>query len=199
MAKQQKSFKLSPDELLNMFQEKGALLTGHFLLSSGLHSDKYLQCALILQYPDIAERIGYAIADQFADAQPECVVGPAIGGIVVAQEVARALGVRALFTERVSGKMTLRRGFAVQEAERILVVEDVTTTGGSVREVVDAMNHAGATVIGVGAIIDRSGGRAHFDVPFRPLVRLEVGTFSQAECPLCRQGLPVNKPGSRAS
>lgn len=199
MIKQQKFSNLSPDELLNLFKEKGALLTGHFLLSSGLHSDKYLQCALVLQYPDIAERIGCALANLFSDTRPECVVGPAIGGIVIAQEVARALGVRALFTERASGEMTLKRGFTVHEAERVLVVEDITTTGGSVQEVIDVITGAAASVIGVGAIIDRSGGKALFSVPFKALARLEVATFSAVECPLCRKGIPAYKPGSRTS
>jgi orotate phosphoribosyltransferase len=126
-------------------------------------------------------------------------VGPAIGGIVVAQEVARALGVRAMFTERESGSMTLRRGFAVERGERVLVVEDITTTGGSVREVIDAVSGAGATVVGVGAIIDRSGGTVDFGVPFRPLARLRVTTFRKETCPLCRRGVPLHKPGSRTS
>jgi orotate phosphoribosyltransferase len=190
---------LTPDEVLALFEEKGALLRGHFLLTSGLHSDAYLQCALVLQYPDIAERIGASIARLFADAEPDCVVSPAVGGIVIGQEVARSLGVRAMFTERESNTMTLRRGFSVAAGERVLVVEDITTTGGSVQEVVDAAARAGATVVGVGAIIDRSGGKARFNVPFKPLACLEVATFSEAECPLCRQGTPACKPGSRKS
>jgi orotate phosphoribosyltransferase len=189
----------SPDELLDIFEQKGALLKGHFLLSSGLHSDKYLQCALVLQYPDLAERIGAAIADLFSGANPDCVVGPAIGGIVVAQEVARALGVRAMFAEREAGIMTLRRGFAVERDERVLVVEDIITTGGSVQELVDALNRMGANPVGIGVIIDRSSGRAQFDVPFKSLARLEVTTFEESECPLCRDGTPAYKPGSRAS
>ena len=199
MVRRSESSGLSSDELLDIFEGKGALLTGHFRLSSGLHSDTYLQCALVLQYPDIAERIGTGIADLFSDTNPDCVVGPAIGGIVVAQEVARALGVRAVFAERESGVMTLRRGFSVGEGERVLIVEDVMTTGGSVQEVIDAMNRAGANVIGVGAIIDRSGGKATYDVPFKALARIEVSTFSETECPLCRQDIPLYKPGSRKS
>jgi len=197
VTKRQKSSKLPPDELLSLFEQKGALLMGHFLLSSGLHSDKYLQCALVMQYPDIAARIGAAMADLFSDAKPECVVGPAIGGIVVAQEVARALGVRAMFAEREAGVMTLRRGFTVGNGERVLVVEDIITTGGSVQELVDAMNRMGANAIGVGVIIDRSGGKARFNIPFKPLARLEVATFAESECPLCHKGIPTYKPGSR--
>ncbi len=195
----QESRSLSPEELVDLFKQKDALLTGHFLLSSGLHSDKYLQCAKVLQYPDAAERIGAAIADKFSGEMPQCVVGPAIGGIVVAQEVGRALGVRAIFAERESGSMTLRRGFAVDKGERVLVVEDVITTGGSVREVIDALGALGADVIGVGAIIDRSDASAQFDVPFRSLARLDVKTYSADECPLCRRGEPAQKPGSRKS
>jgi orotate phosphoribosyltransferase len=185
--------------LLDLFEEKGALLTGHFQLSSGLHSDRYLQCAKILQYPDLAQRIGAAIAERFSDVQIDCVIGPAIGGIVVAQEVGRALGVRAMFSERESGAMTLRRGFAVEKGERVLVVEDITTTGGSVEEVIEALRRMEADVIGVGVIIDRSDGRATFDVPFRPLARLTVETFSANQCPLCQQGSTPYKPGSRKS
>lgn len=190
---------LSPKNLIDLFEQKGALLTGHFRLSSGLHSERYLQCAKILQYPDIAGRIGSAMAREFSDAGPECVVGPAIGGIVIAQEVARALGVRAIFAERESGSMTLRRGFAVEKGERVLVVEDVITTGGSAQEVVDALGQMGAEVVGVGAIIDRSGGKAEFGVPFKSLARLQVNTFTEDECPLCRRGEPVYRPGSRKS
>ncbi len=194
-----KSEGLSQEEVLRLFEQKGALLIGHFQLTSGLHSEKYLQCALVLQYPDIAERLGSAIAREFAREKIDCVIGPAVGGIIVAQEVGRALGVRAMFTERESGSMTLRRGFAVREGERVLAVEDVTTTGGSVREVIEAVTNAGGVIVGVGAIIDRSGGEVGFDVPFKPLARLEVATFSPETCPLCKRGVPVYKPGSRKS
>lgn len=197
-AKQSKSEKLSPQEVLDMFEQKGALLTGHFKLSSGRHSEKYLQCALVLQHPELAQRIGSAIAAKFAGSKIDCVVGPAIGGIVVAQEVARALGVRAMFTERESGAMTLRRGFAVSEGERALVVEDVTTTGGSVREVIEAVSRMGAVVVGVGAIIDRSDGSIEFGVPFKSLAQVPVETFQEEACPLCQRGVPVSKPGSRS-
>jgi orotate phosphoribosyltransferase len=199
MSSQEQSPKLSQEEVLRLFEEKQALLTGHFRLSSGLHSDKYLQCALVLQHPDIAERMGAAIADLFSDTRPECVVGPAIGGIVIAQEVGRALGVRAMFSEREGDSMTLRRGFSVAKGERVLVVEDVITTGGSVQEAVDALVAMGADVVGVGVIIDRSGDRATFSVPFKSLARLEVGAFTEEECPLCRSGEPIYKPGSRKS
>ncbi len=197
-AKQSKPEKLSPKELLEMFEQRGALLSGHFQLSSGRHSEKYLQCALVLQHPKLAQRIGSAIAGKFAKSKIDCVIGPAIGGIVVAHEVARALGVRAVFTERESGSMTLRRGFSVSEGERVLVVEDVTTTGGSAQEVIEAMGRMRAVVVGVGAVIDRSGGNVEFGVPFKPLARVQVETFQKDTCPLCRRGVPLSKPGSRA-
>lgn len=195
--KKSRTPELSAKEVLDIFEQKGALLNGHFLLSSGLHSEKYLQCAIVLQYPEIAERIGSAIAVKFLDAKIDCVVGPAIGGIVVAQEVGRALGVRAMFTEREAGTMTLRRGFAVTKGERALVVEDITTTGGSAQEVIDALTQMGASVTGVAAVIDRSGGKAEFRVPFKPLARVQVSTFRKEACPLCLRGVPLYKPGSR--
>lgn len=187
----------SPVKLIRIFQKTGALLNGHFLLSSGLHSDKYLQCARVLQYPEIAEKIGASIADKFRDDKPDCVIGPAIGGIVVAQEVGRALGVRTMFAERESGEMKLRRGFKVDKDERVLIVEDIITTGGSVKEVIEAVRGMGATVVGVGVIIDRSGGAAGFDVPFKPLAELGVEAFEEDDCPLCKKDIPLVKPGSR--
>ena len=198
-AKKAKPEKLTAAKLLEIFEQEGALLSGHFRLSSGRHSEKYLQCAIVLQHPEIARLIGSALAEKFSKTKPDCVVGPAIGGIVVAQEVARALGVRGMFTERESGTMTFRRGFAVQKGERVLVVEDIITTGGSVREVIDAVSRAGGDVVGVGVIIDRSGGKTKFEVPFKPLARLRVTTFREEACPLCRRGVPVYKPGSRKS
>jgi orotate phosphoribosyltransferase len=188
---------LSAAKVLELFEKKKALLAGHFQLTSGLHSEKYLQCALVLQYPDAAEKLGAAIAAKFARARIDCVVGPAVGGIIIAHEVGRALGVRTMFCEREAGSMKLRRGFSIQKDERALVVEDVTTTGGSVREVIAALEEAGAVVVGVGAIIDRSGGAVAFERPFKPLARLQVMTFSADACPLCKKGVALTKPGSR--
>ncbi len=199
MSAKSTSKRLSEEDVLKLFEQKGALLTGHFRLTSGLHSEKYLQCALVLQYPDIAERMGSAIAQKFAREKIDCVIGPAIGGIVIAQEVGRALGVRAMFTERESGMMTLRRGFAVKERERVLAVEDVTTTGGSVREVIEVVTRVGGVVVGVGAIMDRSGGEVEFAVPYKPLARLQIATFSAETCALCKSGIPLSRPGSRKS
>ncbi|RJP17426.1 MAG: orotate phosphoribosyltransferase [Candidatus Abyssobacteria bacterium SURF_5] len=189
--------KLTSVQVLEMFEKRGALLSGHFQLTSGLHSDRYLQCALVLQYPETAGELGAAIAAKFQGDEIDCVVGPAVGGIVIAHEVGRELGARVMFCEREAGSMKLRRGFAIAGNERALVVEDVTTTGGSVREVMSALEKAGAVIVGVGAIIDRSGGGIKFGVPFKPLAKLEVSTFEPRSCPLCKQGLPLSKPGSR--
>jgi orotate phosphoribosyltransferase len=184
--------------LLEVFQGTGALLEGHFQLSSGLHSPRYLQCALVLQFPEHAELIGRVLASHFSGEQVVAVVAPAIGGIIVAHETARALGVRAIFTEREGGVMTLRRGFSLKDDEAVLVVEDVITTGGSTRETMDAVIRAGGRVIGAGSIVDRSGGAVDLGVPRCSLLTLDVPSYNPAECPLCRQGIPVTKPGSRA-
>jgi orotate phosphoribosyltransferase len=185
-------------ELLKIYEETGGLLKGHFLLTSGLHSDTYLQSALVLQHPKHAERIGRALAGQFPDANAQFVAGPALGGILVAYEVARALGVRALFTEREEGVMRLRRGFQVEPGERFLVTEDVITTGGSTREVIKALEDLGGECAGVCALIDRSGGAATFSVKMVTLARLAVPTWKPEDCPLCASGQPAVKPGSRA-
>lgn len=185
------------DHLLRIFQETGALLEGHFQLTSGLHSPRYLQCALVLQYPEHAEWIGRALAAEFADERIEVVVAPAIGGIIVAHETARAIGCRALFTERENGVMKLRRGFELRPRERALVVEDVVTTGGSTRETIDAVAAAGGYVIGAGSIVDRSNGRANVGVRRASLLVLDFPAYEPAECPLCRLGTPAVKPGSR--
>jgi orotate phosphoribosyltransferase len=184
-------------EVVERFRRTGALLEGHFVLTSGLHSTQYLQCALVLQHPAEAESFGRAIAGRFGAHEVETVAAPAIGGIVIGWEVARALGVRSLWTEREEGRMTLRRGFAVRPGERVLVVEDVVTTGGSTRETCDALRAAGALVVGAASIIDRSGGRADVGVPRFALATLEVPAVSPADCALCARGVPVVKPGSR--
>jgi orotate phosphoribosyltransferase len=187
----------SADEVLEKFRRTGALLEGHFVLTSGLHSPVYLQCALMLQYPSEAEAFGRAIAERFRDERVEAVVAPAIGGIVIGYEVARALRVRSLWTEREQGTMTLRRGFSVRAGESVLVVEDVVTTGGSTRETVDALRAAGARVVGAASIIDRSGGRADVGVPRMALATLEVPASAPAVCAQCAQGVALVKPGSR--
>lgn len=183
--------------VIERFKATGALLEGHFVLTSGLHSANYLQCALLLQHPPEAEEFAREIAKRFIDERVELVAAPAIGGIVIGHEVARQLGARFIWTERVDGKMTIRRGFGVTPGERTLVVEDVITTGGSTLETVETLRNAGANVIGAASIIDRSSGRADVGVTRVALATLDVPAVDQAECELCRQGVPVVKPGSR--
>jgi orotate phosphoribosyltransferase len=183
--------------ILDIFRSTGAYLSGHFRLTSGLHSPEYLQCARVLQYPEHAERLGRELAAKLQKAP--LVVSPAMGGLIIGHEVARAMGARFLFTERVDGNMTLRRGFAVEPGETAVIVEDVITTGGSTREVAELLHAAGVRVAGAGSIIDRSGGQADVGVPRVALATLEVTTYDPAKCPLCQQGVPVVKPGSRAA
>lgn len=183
-------------DTMQAFRETGAYLKGHFRLTSGLHSNEYLQSALVLQHPEIAERLGREMASLLSKA--EVVASPAIGGLIIGHEVARSLGARFIFTERdASGKMVLRRGFSIRPGEQAVVVEDVITTGGSTREVIELLTAAGARVIGAGSIIDRSGGRADLGVPRVALATLDVVSWQPEECPLCKQGVPVEKPGSR--
>jgi orotate phosphoribosyltransferase len=199
MSEPHKGTRMNIDELglLTIFQRTGGLLEGHFQLTSGLHSPRYLQCALVLQHPEHAEQAGKALAARFAESGIDAVVAPAVGGIIVAHETARAARARALFTEREAGVMTFRRGFRLKQGERVLVVEDVITTGGSTRETIDAVAAAGGVVIGAGSIVDRSGGRARVGVRQESLLTLEVPVYEPAECPLCEQGIPWIKPGSR--
>ena len=185
------------EEVLDRFRRTGALLEGHFVLTSGLHSPQYLQCALVLQHPPEAEALARSLAAHFEGQGIETVAAPAIGGIVIGYEVARALGARSIWTEREAGRMTLRRGFTIRPGERVLVVEDVITTGGSTRETCDALRAAGALVVGAASIIDRSGGRSDVGVPRVALATLEVPSVAPSDCPLCAQGVPVIKPGSR--
>lgn len=188
---------MTEKDTLALYEKTGALLRGHFRLTSGLHSDVYLQSALVLQHPEHAEALGVALADAFRDAGARTVLAPAIGGILVAHEVARALGIRALFTEREQAVMTLRRGFTLERGEPCLVVEDVITTGGSTREVVQCAEALGARVVGVGSLIDRSGGAAAFPVKRVALATVTATTYTPEECPLCKAGSQAIKPGSR--
>jgi orotate phosphoribosyltransferase len=189
---------VTADAVLDRFRAVGALLEGHFRLTSGLHSPGYLQCALVLQHPREAEACGAAIAAHVRELGAAAVLSPALGGIVIGQEVARALGIRALFAERQDGTLTLRRGFTLSPGEPVLVVEDVVTTGGSTRETIEVARAAGARVIGAAAIIDRSAGGQRLDVPFVALARVSLPTYPPETCPLCAAGQPVVKPGSRA-
>jgi orotate phosphoribosyltransferase len=188
---------LQSEEVLEIFRRTGALLEGHFVLTSGLHSPRYLQCALVLQHPQEAEALARELASRFADERVETVAAPAIGGIVIGYEVARALGARSIWTERDDGRMTLRRGFAIRPGETVLVVEDVVTTGGSTRETVEALRAAGARVVAAASIIDRSGGRAEVGVPRHALATLDVPALAPASCPACLRGEPAVKHGSR--
>ena len=188
---------LTERETLERYEKRGALLRGHFRLTSGLHSDVYLQSALVLQHPEEAGILGEGLAAAFREEHPQTVLAPAIGGILVAHEVARALGVRALFTEREDGVMRLRRGFTLSPGERCLVVEDVITTGGSTREVVQCVEMLGGVVVGVGSLIDRSGGAAAFDVKRAALATVTATTWAPESCPLCKSGGRAIKPGSR--
>jgi len=189
------------ESILELFRTTGAYLNGHFRLTSGLHSPEYLQCALVLQYPKHAAELGSLLADQLRHIAQEpvtLVASPALGGLIIGHEVARALGARFIFTERDQNtKMTLRRGFAVTRGEPAVVVEDVVTTGGSTRDVVDVLRAAGARPLAAGSIIDRSGGHADVGVPRVALATLEVVTYDPDQCPLCAEGLPAIKPGSR--
>lgn len=198
---------LPREELLRLFESAGAIRHGHFELSSGLHSGMYVQCALVLQYPRFAEKLGHALAALFSDTVIAAVVSPALGGVVIGQEVARALpepkgstggGVPAVFVERdASGTLTLRRGFSLQPDQHVLVVEDVWTTGGSTLETIQVVEEAGGRVVAVGALIDRSGGNIEFPVESQALLDLPIASYEPEECPLCREGGVAVKPGSR--
>jgi orotate phosphoribosyltransferase len=190
---------MNQESVLALFRSSGALLEGHFKLTSGLHSSGYLQCALVLQHPPHAEALGRALAAKLEAAGATAVLSPALGGLIIGHEVARALSVRALFAERQEGALTLRRGFSLSAADRVVVIEDVVTTGGSTRETMDVARKAGATVVSAGSIVDRSGGAQTLDVPYASLVTLALPTWQPDACPLCAQGSPVVKPGSRAT
>lgn len=189
---------MTREDVLDLFRKSGALLDGHFRLTSGLHSPGYMQCALVLQHPAAAESLGRAIGDWARALAPTAVLSPAIGGLIIGHEAARALGVRAIFAERQDGGLTLRRGFSVSDRDRVLVVEDVLTTGGSTRETIDVALKGGAQVVGAASIVDRSGGTLRFDVPFHALLDYTLPTYQPDACPLCAQGTPAIKPGSRS-
>ncbi len=188
---------MANENILEIFKKTNALLSGHFLLTSGRHSNQYFQCAMVLQYPEYNGILASIIAEQFKDKEIDTVISPAIGGICVGQEVARQLNKKFIFAEREDSKLTLRRGFSINEGEKFLVCEDVVTTGGSVFEVMDIVKENKGTVVGVGMIVDRSNGKVDFGVPQVSTLKLDVVSFQPDECPLCKEGIPAVKPGSR--
>lgn len=188
---------MTNQELLNIFKETEALLDGHFLLTSGRHSNQYFQCAKVLQHTKYATQICKIIADYFRGYEIDTIISPAIGGIVVGQEVARQLGKKFIFAEREDKNLILRRGFEIKENEKVLICEDVVTTGGSVFEVIDIVKNNGAELVGVGMIVDRSNGKVDFKVPQTSTLQMEVVSYAPDECPLCKEGTQAIKPGSR--
>ncbi|MDA0986091.1 MAG: orotate phosphoribosyltransferase [Bacteroidetes bacterium] len=191
------SIHLSNETTKNIFESTHALLDGHFVLTSGLHSPNYFQCAKVLQYPKYLTLFSIAIANSFHLKEVEVVISPAVGGIVVGTEVGRLLAARTIFTERENGEMKLRRGFELKHGERVLVIEDVITTGGSINEVISIVKNFNAEVIGVASIVDRSNGKIKFDSKYFNLLNMEVVTYDPANCPLCKKNIPITKPGSR--
>lgn len=188
---------MNEEAVKKLFLDTGAILEGHFLLTSGLHSPLYVEKFKVLQYPEYTAQLCKALADKFINEKIEVVVGPVTGGILLAHEVGKNLGTRAIFTERENGKMALRRGFIIKPGERVLVVEDIVTTGGSVMEVIDVVRAQGGIPVSVGLLVDRSGGKVDFGIPAQALLHLTVETFTPDSCPLCKKGLPMTKRGSR--
>ncbi|KAF0091280.1 MAG: hypothetical protein FD141_1069 [Fusobacteria bacterium] len=191
--------KLSTEEIKKIFIDSGALLEGHFRLTSGRHSDRYIQCARVLMEPNYTAALCGHLAEAFKEDAVDVVVGPAMGGIVISYEMARQLGVPSLFTERVDGKMTLRRNFTIEPGQKVLVVEDVVTTGGSVKEVIDIVRENGGKVVGVALLVDRSNGKVDLGARVEACLSMDVKSYEAEECPLCKAGLPIIKPGSRAN
>ncbi len=189
---------LSQERIIEILKEAGVLLEGHFQLTSGKHSNKYLQCAKIFKNAKYSEELCKDLAEKYADKGVDVVIGPAMGAVIMAYEVSRHLKVPNFFTERENGEMTLRRGFQIEKGQKVLVVEDVVTTGGSVREVIEVVRNAGGEVVGVGSIVDRTGGKIDFGVPYAAVISMEVTAYEPDECPMCKNGEPVVKPGSRA-
>ena len=188
---------MTQDEVKELFIKTGAIMEGHFLLTSGLHSPLYVEKFQVLQHPKYTEQLCIALAEKFLEDNIEVVVGPITGGILLAHEVGKRLGTRAIFTERENGKMTLRRGFVIKPGERVLIVEDIVTTGGSIKEVLDVVVEQGGIPVGIGMLVDRSGGKASFgEVPYKALLNLDVTTYDPSNCPLCKENIPMTKRGS---
>lgn len=190
---------LNNDEILQIFEDTGVLKEGHFILTSGRHSKRYMQMAQVLQHANFTEKLCQSLAEHFRNDRIDVVISPAVGGILVGYEMSRTLGVKNIFCERENGEMKLRRGFKIEPGERVLVVEDVITTGGSVKEVIDVVEQAKGTIVGVGVLVDRSNGAADFGYPFRSLLSITIKSYAANECPLCENGeIPAIKPGSRS-
>ncbi len=190
---------MTEQKVLTLMEELGALHNGHFLLSSGLHSDRYFQCARILQFPELARELGAALAAFYAETPCDLVVSPALGGILIGHEVARAMGRRFVFSERKDGQMMIRRGFSLEQGEKVVIAEDVVTRGTSLLEVVKVVEEAGGVVVGLTSIIDRTGGDVELPLPLKSLARVKVETWDAAACPLCQKGVDLIKPGSRGN
>jgi orotate phosphoribosyltransferase len=188
---------MTKEEIISIFKDAKALLEGHFKLRSGLHSNRFFQAALLLQYPDVAEKVCAELASKFKNAGIQCVISPAVGGLIVGQEVARALGVRAIFADKVNDELVLKRGFKILPMEKVLVAEDVITRGGRVQQTIDLVRMHGGEVAGVAVIVDRSGGNAKFDVEHKALLELELETYEPDNCPLCESGMEIEQPGSK--
>jgi orotate phosphoribosyltransferase len=189
---------MTKSDILAAFESTGSILSGHFLLTSGRHSASYMQCAKVFAQPQHSEQLCAALCEYLRHYDAQCIISPAIGGIIMGYEVARCLGISNLFAERVDGSMQLRRGFSIEQGMRIIVVEDVVTTGGSVREVISMAQSMGGMVMAVASIVDRSGGRADFALPYHALLTLDIPSYAPADCPVCKAGtLPLYKPGSR--
>lgn len=189
---------MTREEIIEMLKEAGVLLEGHFLLTSGRHSDRYMQCAKIFQYSKYSVPLCAELVEKYKDDDVELVIGPAIGAIQMAYEVGRQLGVKNIFAEREDGNMTLRRGFTIEKGQRVLIVEDVVTTGGSVKEVMELVKEAGGEIVGIGSIVDRTGGKIDFGVPYKSAFSMDITSYEADECPICKSGeIPLVKPGSR--
>ena len=188
---------MTEKEILQSFLDAGALLEGHFKLRSGLHSNRFFQAALLLQYPDVAQKLCSVLASKFSDKNISAVISPAVGGLIVGHELAKALGVRAIFADKEDGELILKRGFSIEKGERVLIGEDVITRGGRVQQTVDLVRELGGEVAGIAVIVDRSMGSAVFDIPHASLMQLELETYDPESCPLCKQGMSIMRPGSK--